>query len=117
LLGCDHDTVTFLHYAEHVVDIPGRRVARYKVPVEENGRRVWRNMEEFDTSDEGVHPHWPRRFFARLVDTYLARAKNAGGQVGDATAFLFDSRGFLEFALRTMKAVAADPDAAAGLVT
>ena len=22
LLGCDHDTVTFLHYAEHIVDIP-----------------------------------------------------------------------------------------------
>ena len=51
LLGCDHDTVTFLHYAEHIVDIPDKRVARFKVPVSENGARVWRDMEEFDTSE------------------------------------------------------------------
>ena len=46
LLGCDHDNVTFLHYAEHVVDIPGKRVMKFKVPVDENGTRVWREMEE-----------------------------------------------------------------------
>ena len=33
LLGCDHDTVTFLHYVEHIADIPGKRVARFKVPM------------------------------------------------------------------------------------
>ena len=37
LLGCDHDTVTFLHYAEHIVDIPDKRVARYRVPVDDDG--------------------------------------------------------------------------------
>jgi aminoglycoside 3-N-acetyltransferase len=109
LLGCDHDTVTFLHYAEHIVDVPGKRVARYKVPVEEHGRRVWRDMEEFDTSDEGAHSNWPDRFFARLVDAYLARTNNAGGRVGDAQCFLLAARGLLEFVLPVMKAVAADP--------
>jgi len=115
LLGCDHDTVTFLHYAEHIADIPGKRVAKYKVPVTESGVRVWRDMEEFDTSDEGAHPNWPTRFFARLVDTYLARTNNVGGEVGDARSFLLDSRGLLEFALQAMKDVAADPGAAAAL--
>lgn len=114
LLGCDHDNVTFLHYAEHVVDIPGKRVARYKVPVEENGNRVWRDMEEFDTA-ERAHANWPDRFFARLVDSYLAQTKNDGGRVGNARSFLLDARGLLEFALPTMKAVAADPTAAASL--
>jgi aminoglycoside 3-N-acetyltransferase len=108
LLGCDHDTVTFLHYAEHIVDISGKRVARFKVPVVEQGTRVWRDMEEFDTGDR-VHENWPDRFFARLVDTYLAQTGNRGGQVGDAPCFLFDSRGVLEFSLRVMKDVAADP--------
>ena len=115
LLGCDHDTVTFLHYAEHIVDIPEKRVARFKVPVAENGRRVWREMEEFDTSGEGAHPNWPDRFFARLADTYLAQTDNRGGQVGDARCFLLDSRGLLEFALSVMKAVALDPRAASSL--
>ena len=115
LLGCDHDTVTFLHYAEHIVDIPDKRVARYKVPVDENGRRVWRDMEEFDTSSEGVHPNWPDRFFSRLVDTYLAHTDNTGGYVGDARSFLLHSPGLLEFAVRSMNAVADDAGAAASL--
>jgi aminoglycoside 3-N-acetyltransferase len=109
LLGCDHDNVTFLHYAEHIVEIPDKRVARYLVPVDENGRRVWRPMEEFDTSGRGAHPSWPDRFFSRLVDGYLARADIRPGQVGDARAFLVDARGLLEYALPIMKAVAADP--------
>jgi len=75
LLGCDHDTVTFLHYAEHVANIPDKRVARFQVPVAEDGRRVWRAMEEFDTSDKGAHRNWPERFFAHLVDDYLAETK------------------------------------------
>jgi aminoglycoside 3-N-acetyltransferase len=112
LLGCDHDTVTFLHYAEHIVDIPGKRVARYRVPVDDDGTRVWRAMEEFDTSGEGAHANWPDRFFARLVDTYLAQIGRCGGRVGDAASVLLDARGLLDFALPVMKAVAADPRAA-----
>jgi aminoglycoside 3-N-acetyltransferase len=112
LLGCDHDTVTFLHYAEHIVDIADKRVARYKVPVEEDGRRVWRDMEEFDTSNQGAHANWPDRFFSRIVNTYLAQTRNAGAQVGDAHCFLIDSPGLLDFALRVMTEVAADPRAA-----
>jgi aminoglycoside 3-N-acetyltransferase len=116
LLGCDHDTVTFLHYAEHIADIPGKRIARYHVPVEEGGRRIWRPMEEVDTSDRGAHPHWPDRFFARIVDTYLGQQQNRGGLVGGAQSFLFDARGLLAFALRVMTTVAADASAADRLV-
>jgi aminoglycoside 3-N-acetyltransferase len=115
LLACDHENVTFLHYAEHVVDIPDKRVARYRVPVIEQGRRVWREMEEFDTSGEGAHAAWPDRFFARIVDTYLARTGNRGGVVGDARCFLLDASGLLALALTVMTAVAADPRAADGL--
>jgi aminoglycoside 3-N-acetyltransferase len=115
LLGCDHDTVTFLHYAEHIVDIPDKIVVRFKVPVRENGRRVWRDMEEFDTS-RGVHANWPDRFFARLVDTYCANTGNRGDRVGDAHCVLLDARGLLEFALKMMTGVAADPAAADALV-
>ena len=76
LLGSDHDAVTFLHYVEHIVDIPGKRVARYQVPVMENGCRVWRAMEEFDTSGDGAHANWPDRFFAKIVDSLLVKTEN-----------------------------------------
>lgn len=108
LLGSDHDQVTFLHYAEHIVDIPDKRVARFKVPVLENGVRVWRDMREFDTSS-GVHANWPDAFFATLVDGYLEQAGNTGGIVGSARSQLVPARELLEFALPVMQRVARTP--------
>lgn len=115
LLGCDHDTVTFLHYVEHIADIPGKRVARFKVPVAENGTRVWRDMEEFDTSGAGVHANWPDRFFARLVDSYLSSSGNRAGRIGDARCYLLPARELLRFAQPVMERVARDRHAADGL--
>ena len=106
LLGSDHDTVTFLHYVEHVLDVPGKRVARFKVPVLENGARVWREMAEFDTSGDGVHANWPDRFFATLVDGYLEASRNAGGSVGNARCHVFRARELMEFAQPVMTRVA-----------
>jgi aminoglycoside 3-N-acetyltransferase len=115
LLGSDHDAVTFLHYVEHVADIPGKRVARYQVPIMDNGCRMWRAMEEFDTSGDGAHANWPDRFFAKIVDSLLIKTRNNGGRVGKATTYILSSRGLFDFALPLMKAVAADPLAADSL--
>jgi aminoglycoside 3-N-acetyltransferase len=115
LLGSDHDTVTFLHYVEHVAKISGKRIARFRVPVEKDGGRAWRKMEEFDTSGEGVHANWPGRFFARIVDAYLTKTGNQGSRVGDAMSYILHARGLKEFAAPLMEAVAIDPRAADGL--
>ncbi len=112
LLGCDHDTVTFLHYVEHIADIPDKRIARFQVPVLEHGARVWKRMEEFDTSSDGVHPNWPDRFFARIVDAYFASTGNRGGRVGDASCHLLSARALLDFARPVMERVAIDRRAA-----
>ena len=106
LIGCDHDNVTFLHYAEHIADIPGKRIARFEVPVLENGERVWKEMAEVDTSDQGAHPNWPPRFFAQIVNAYLAGTRNRGWRVGNAHCFLFDAKGVLEVALAQMTSAA-----------
>jgi aminoglycoside 3-N-acetyltransferase len=115
LLGCDHDTVTFLHYVEHVAEVPGKRIARFQVPVQEDGRRVWRDMEEFDTSSVGVHANWPDRFFAKIVDTYLTETGNQGGRVGDAMSYVLRAHGLLDFASPLMRAVSMNPHAADNL--
>jgi aminoglycoside 3-N-acetyltransferase len=115
LLGSDHDAVTFLHYVEHVAYIPGKRIARYQVPVMENGCRVWRAMEEFDTSGDGVHANWPDRFFAKIVDSLLTKTRNNGARVGKAMTYILSARELVDFALPIMKAVAADPLAAESL--
>ena len=107
LLGSDHDAVTFLHYAEHIVDVPGKRIARFRVPVFENGVRVWREMKEVDTSGNGAHESWPADFFARIVDGHLAATGNRGGRVGDASSHVIGARALLEHALVAMRDVAA----------
>ena len=114
LLGADHDTVTFLHYAEHIVDIPGKRVARFKVPVRENGVRVWRDMAEFNMAGDGVHANSPDRFFAELTDGYLTQTSSHGGAVGDAECYLISARGLLDFALPIMINVAGGPTLRSG---
>ena len=106
LLGSDHDQVTFLHHAEHLVDVPDKRVVRFQVPVLDADQRVWRWMEEYDTS-EPPHPRWPSDLFARVTDAFLARTGNAGGRIGDAASVLIDSRPFLAFGLQMMTALAA----------
>jgi aminoglycoside 3-N-acetyltransferase len=118
LLGSDHDAVTFLHYPEHIADIPNKRIARFRVPIDADGHgtRVWRDMAEVDTADAGAHPNWPARFFARIVDTYLHQTHNRGNLVGHSTSFLFDARGLLDFSRRIMQTMAADPVAAAALL-
>jgi aminoglycoside 3-N-acetyltransferase len=106
LIGCDHDNVTFLHYAEHILRVPGMRIAVFEVPVLENGNRVWKEMKEIDTSGRGAHPHWPDRLFSHIVNTYLAKTQNRGGRVGHAHCFLLDATGLLDFALDEMRAIA-----------
>lgn len=106
LIGCDHDNVTFLHYAEHIVEIPDKRIAVFDVPVLENGVRVWKEMREVDTSGAGGHASWPDRFFARIVNSYLSRSRNRGGRVGHAHCFLLDAKGLLAVALSEMRAAA-----------
>ena len=102
LLGSDHDNVTFLHYAEHIVDIPGKIVARFKVPVLEDGSRVWKDMKEFDTS-RGAHASWTEHIFAEIVDGFIAARGVKPVKAGDAEAWLLDAQPLLEFALADMK--------------
>jgi aminoglycoside 3-N-acetyltransferase len=112
LLGSDHDAVTFLHYVEHVAEIPDKRIRRFQVPLQEDGHRVWRDMEEFDTSGDGVHANWPDRFFAKIVDAHLTATGNQGGRVGNAMSYILHARGLRDFALPLMEAVAKNPRAA-----
>jgi hypothetical protein len=79
------------------------------------GCRAWRVMEEFDTSGDGVHTNWPDRFFAKIVDSFLAKTKNDGARVGKAMTYILRAPELLDFALPLMKAVAADPLAAESL--
>ena len=104
LLGSDHDEVTFLHHVEHMVDFPNKAITRYKVPYERDGVVVWRDVQEVDSNI--AHVNWPERFFAQIVDRYLAHAGNRGGRVGNALSHLIPARELYSFAGPLMQAAA-----------
>jgi aminoglycoside 3-N-acetyltransferase len=105
LLGSPHGAVTLLHYAEHLAQVPNKRVARYRVPVRVDGERRWADVEELD-SVEGIAP-WRREpygndYFGAIVDLYLARGHGRSGRVGAARSHLFDAADLTAFAARWM---------------
>ncbi len=106
LVGADLDNVTFLHYVEHVADLPGRRVTRMRVPTNGPDGPAWREMREVDTNL--AHDHWPDGFFASIVGTFLRQQGNEGGLVGGARSYVLGSRDLLAFARPVMEEVARD---------
>jgi aminoglycoside 3-N-acetyltransferase len=115
LLGSDHDQVTFLHHAEHLVDVPGKRVVRYRVPVLEQGARVWRPCEEFDTS-EPAHPAWPEDVFRQITDAFIDQTHPPAGRIGDADCWVLDADSLGRFAMDVLRALVVDPPRAAVLL-
>ena len=105
MLGAEHDTVTLLHYAEQEADFPDKIVKRYRMPVLRDGRRVWVDGAEYDSST-GAHANWPDRFFAEILDAFIAKAAPAAGKVGDAASVLLDARALIAFAIPAMERVA-----------
>ena len=70
-------------FEEALAQLEGRAEWGVKVTADRNrvaqtARRVWHEMAEFDTSGAGVHPSWPDRFFATIVDDHLAASGNRG---------------------------------------
>jgi aminoglycoside 3-N-acetyltransferase len=106
LLGSDHDEVTFLHHVEHTAEFPHKRIVRYRVPCEEHGRVVWRDVEEVNTAADGAHANWPHRFFARIVDAFLESTGNRGGRVGNSSSYLIAAGELYDFAVPLMQAAA-----------
>ena len=46
LLGSPTGNVTLLHHAEHLADVPNKRIDRYRMPILQDGRCVWMDFEE-----------------------------------------------------------------------
>lgn len=97
LLGSDLDSVTMLHYAEHISPIKNKRIERYKVPLLQNGERAWIDVEEYDTS-QGIC-FWPEVFFEKIMQKYFQTHLIQVKKVGNADSYLIDSKSLVDFAI------------------
>ena len=103
LIGAPLDTMTLLHHAEHLADLPGKRVIRYEVPLATGDGVEWRTVEEFDTSDPVVDG-FADDYFATIVEDFLADGQGVRGRVGAAGCVLVDARAMCAFGVAWMEA-------------
>lgn len=110
MIGAPLDTISLLHYAEHLAQIPDKRIVRYrrKMIVPPDPEPKWVDFEEFDTS-EPVNSNLPSDSFEQIGRAALAAGLGTTGRVGAATAHLFDGPALVEFAVRWLEATVNRP--------
>lgn len=102
MLGAPLDTMSLLHHAEHIADIPGKHVRRMEVPLARPQGTCWRLIEEFDTVDPVVDG-LAEDYFADIVRDFLASGRGRQGQVGGAPAVLVPAATMAGFAVQWLE--------------
>lgn len=102
VLGAPLDTVTLVHHAEAVAEVPGKRRVGYGMPVMVDGERGWRTFSDIDTS-EGALPYervlGEEDYIEHIARSALAAGAGKSGPVGEGTAHLFDAKRLVEHAV------------------
>ncbi len=97
LLGVGHINNTSLHLAEYRASYPGKKIERGGAAIVENGRRVWKILEDFgDDSDD-----------FELIGAAFETAhpdKTTIGRIGKADVRLMPSHDLVDFAVTWMNA-------------
>ncbi|MCC7438481.1 MAG: aminoglycoside 3-N-acetyltransferase [Armatimonadetes bacterium] len=100
-LGSPLGDITLLHHAETMANVPNKRVVRYAMPLLQRGKRVWVQIEEFDTLRGIVD--WPENYFEAIARQYLTSGRGTMGKVGSATARLYNAADLLAFGVEWME--------------
>jgi len=102
LLGAPLSNITLLHHAEHMADVPDKRIDRYTMPVLRDGQRVWVTIEEYDTTN-GIADFGEEDYFAAIARDYLATGRGRGRSVGEAASHLFPADDLKRFGITWME--------------
>jgi aminoglycoside 3-N-acetyltransferase len=102
LLGAPLNSVTLVHHAEAVAQVPVKRRVGYRYPVLEEGERVWRIFSDIDTSEGAlpyVHIVGEEDYLGHIARSALAAGVGRSGPVGETTAYLFEAQELVEHAV------------------
>ena len=102
LLGSPLSNVTLLHHSESMCKVENKPIVRYKAPVLRAGKRVWVEVEEYDTSS-GIFPDYQGDCFNDIVTAYLKTQSLGSSKIGMARSYIFDARSLDEFGTRWLE--------------
>ena len=102
VLGAPLETVTLVHHAEAIANVPGKRRAGYGMPVMSDGERIWRTFSDINTS-EGALPYesilGEEDYVEHIARSALSAGAGKSGQVGEATSYLFEAQNLVKYAV------------------
>ncbi|MFI8005265.1 aminoglycoside 3-N-acetyltransferase [Streptomyces sp. NPDC086010] len=103
MLGAPLETLTLLHHAEALADLPGKRYVEYEQPLMIDGERVWRRFRDIDSSGgafdySSVTPAGQDPF-ETITRDMLAAGVGLSGRVGAAESHLFEAADVVEYGL------------------
>lgn len=107
LLGAPLNTLTLLHHAEALAEVPNKRRVTYRAPMLLNGRRRWVSLQDIDTSTGALPYEEVVGSDGDAFEVIAAEALEAGcgrdGKVGQADSHLFDASALIRFAKAWME--------------
>lgn len=101
-LGADPDTVTVLHYAEYLANLPNKRRTRWDYVLSGPNGPHHTFVECLDDS-EGIADWDGEDYFAVILKAYLALGRHRVGRVGLARAELLDAADLVRFGAEWME--------------
>ncbi len=104
MLGAPASSLTLVHYAEYLADVPDKQCIAYDVPVLENGEKVWRqttqmNRDGFTVAAQRAGQDW----VAATATAYFSTGRHSAGCVGRAAAQLIEAKDFVAFAVHFLE--------------
>ena len=102
MAGAPFDTMSILHHAEHLAQIPGKHTRRIEVPLLISNKTEWRMIEEFDTADPVVDG-LDENYFATIVREFLTDGRGSVGAIGSASSILVPAAEIVAFATQWLE--------------
>lgn len=100
-MGAAMNTVTLIHYAENLVELPDkRRVRRHHLIATPSGPRL--HVVDTVDDEDGIVDYPGEDYFADILTEYLATGAASIGHVGAASAELIEARSLVTFAVGWM---------------
>lgn len=103
MIGAPWDTMTLIHHADHLADLPGKSIVRLETPFAGESGITWRVIEEYDTT-EPVIDGLPDDYIERIVTDFVSAGGGRQGPVGQAASLLVEARPMLAFAISWLEA-------------
>lgn len=98
MVGAPWDTMTLVHHADHLADLPDKKLVRYEVPFATQRGVEFRFMKEFDTT-EPVVDGMPEKYIEQIVEAFVARGNGRQAMIGRAPSLLVEAKPMCAFAI------------------